>query len=173
MLTINPVYAYARSYSAQKTNSIKKKSNAVPSFQHREERLLSQHSYSILENLFHELYKAKNELAEMKIYTKGYEVSHKYKNSLDVNMRKYNPDKDTLLRLNPTVNGTALQVHIDNFREDEFIRFMVQMKDIKDNNGNIHLKKRTLTEFRRNYNFAEGIDYDGNKIDAIIEKYLK
>ena len=167
---ISPISAFtpARNINRQKANK-----NSNISFSHREEIIVSQNSQKILDHLFHAFFKAKQELGNTKIATsKGFDVVHKYPKNISVNMQKYDANSDTLVRLDDSVNGTALQVHINKFREEENLRFMVQMKDIKDSDGNIHLKKGTLTDFKWNYNFIDKSD-DTKDIDVIIEKYLK
>lgn len=172
-MQINPICAYAPITYVRNTNTKKQANTAGDvSFGQREQIFVSPASIKILDNLFHSLYKAKQELGNTKVMAKGFEVSHKYPKNIIINMRKYDADTDTLIRLDDTVNGTALQVHIDKFKEDESIRFMVQMKDLKDINGNIHLRKGSLNDFHKVTNFVDRSDETEN-IDSIIETYLK
>ena len=171
-MQISRIYNFAPNSSIQnfRKNNVSKSQST--NFKGREVVFVSQHSQNILDSLFHALFKAKKDLGETMVHTKGFEVTHKYPNNININMRKYDANTDTLVRLDDTVNSTALQVHIDKFREEESIRFMVQMKDLKDGQGNIHLKKGNVNEFKWNKNF---VDYSNeiDEIDNIIAEYLK
>ena len=165
---ISPICSYK--YNS-KNFKIEQKNKQV-TFKGKGETIISRNSMKIVDSVFTKMLEAKEELKNMVINKNGFEVRYKTQHAINPEMRRYNKETDTLLRLEESVNGTALGVHIDRFRDDEKLRFLIQMEDLKDNHNNILLRRGTVTDFNWVDNFLDRSN-EIDKIDSLIETYLK
>jgi len=167
---ISPISSY--NYNCAYSKKTKLNNNTNPVFKQNKDVIISRNSMKIVDSIFSKMIEAKEELRNMVINKNGFEVRYKTQHAINPEMRRYNKETDTLLRLEESVNGTALGVNIDRFRDDEKLRFLVQMEDLKDMNNNILLRRGTVSEFNWIDNFKNRSD-EIDKIDYLIETYLK